>query len=330
MFQNFDDPPKCADQNARLASLRAVLAEAGIAGFIVPKTDEFQNEYVPAHGDRLYWLTGFSGSAGTAIVLDAHAALLVDSRYTLQAKEQVDPGTFAIENYPDMTVETYLSAHAAKGVRIGYDPRLHSIESARKLAKAAAEAGFESVPIAFNPIDRLWVDRPPVRPGAVFVHDVRFAGEDASTKLTRIRAKLRDKACDAALIASPESVCWLLNLRGSDIEHTPLVMARLFLNTDSDAVLFIDEHKLPQDLKTSLECNTRIVPLAAIEDWLANEVAPKRKILIDPARTPQNLATVLTDAGAELIEAPDPCILAKAIKNETELRGRVRPTGATA
>lgn len=321
MFQSFDDPPTALNAAGRLARLREVLRGRKLSGFLVPKTDEFQNEYVPPHSDRLAWLTGFTGSAGTAIVLDEKAALLVDSRYTLQAREQVSREQFSIEDFPAVTVESYLEANAGPGSVIGYDPRLHSVESVRKLEKASKQCGFILQQVEENPIDELWEERPAARSSPAFRHGPEYSGEDAASKLKRIGRKIAEKRCDAALIAAPESVCWLFNLRGSDIEHTPLVMARAVLPVEGKAWLFIGEDKLSDQLRSELETLARIFPLEEFANRIG-EAAPRgQRVLIDPALTPQYFATRLQSAGAEIVEAPDPAIFAKAVKNETELNG---------
>lgn len=321
MFQSFDDPPAGQIQRSHLRNLRERLSTLALDGFIIPKADEFQNEYVPPHADRLNWLTGFSGSAGTAIVLRDAAALIVDSRYTLQAKQQVNAEDFSVENFPEVTPESYLRTHTFAGSKIGYDPRLHSVEVARKLEKSAAGAGFELAALAESPIDALWTGRPEPRNDPAYLHDVRYAGEDAISKLARMQAKIKEKKADALFLASPESVAWLFNLRGSDIEHTPLVMARAYLPVEGKAQLFIDPRKLSEDLREVLQPVSQLLPLAEADQHLPSLVQSGATIWIDPARVPEHFRAVLNAAGAHFIEAVDPCIHAKAIKNETELHG---------
>mgnify|MGYP005835978863 CR=1 FL=1 len=321
MFQSFDDPSPRSTPDSPLNELRQLLTREGLDGFIVPKTDEFQNEYVPAHSDRLRWLTAFTGSAGTCVILKDRAALITDSRYTLQAKGQVDPAAYSVETTPDVTVEKYLTTYASPGARIGYDPRLHTAESARKLEKSLAEAGISLEIVLQNPIDFLWRDRPSAPALQAFGLPVQYAGQGAQDKIGQLQSQLKEKRVVGLFIASPESTAWLFNLRGRDVEHTPLVMCRTFVPVIGKPLLFIEVCKLSPELRREInELADVYAPDQETEQLqsLAKNIQP---IQIDPATTPASYVTLLENAGAQLREAPDPVTLAKAIKNDVELEG---------
>jgi Xaa-Pro aminopeptidase len=189
-FQSFEDRTERAASEARVAALRTELARRGLTGFIIPRSDRHQNEYVPASEERLAWLTGFTGSAGAAIVLMERAVLFVDGRYTLQVREQVDTSLFTIEHLVETPPDRWIETNLTNADRLGYDPWLHTVESAERLAKACAAAGATLVAVEPDLIDAIWSDRPAPPLGAVMLHDLRFAGEAAEDKLARIRAEL--------------------------------------------------------------------------------------------------------------------------------------------
>src|SRR5215470_13124275 len=228
-FQNFDDRSERAAAPARVAALRAELRRRGLDGFIVPHADRYQNEYLPACEERLAWLTGFSGSAGVAVVLADRAVLFVDGRYTLQAREQVDPAAFAIEHLVERPPETWIEANLAAGTKLGYDPWLHTIAGAEKLAKACEAAGATLVPV-----------------------DLRFAGEEASAKLARVAAEVAQARADTLVISDPHAVAWAFNIRGSDVAHTPVALAFALVPVEGEARLYIDESKLTDAAKAAL------------------------------------------------------------------------------
>ena len=238
-FQSFDDTADRAASGPRIATLRAELARRGLDGFIVPRADRFQNEYVPPCDERLSWLTGFSGSAGTAIVLADRAALFVDGRYTLQAREQADTGQFEIVPVTETPPHQWIETALREGQKLGYDPWLHTVEGAERLAKACAAVGANLVPAEPNPIDAVWADRPPAPLGAVVTHEQKFAGEPAAQKLDRIRAELAKLKADALVVSDPHAVCWTFNIRGSDVAHTPLALAFAIVPSEGTPSLYV-------------------------------------------------------------------------------------------
>src|SRR5262245_5365914 len=254
-FQTFDDPPEAAQAAQvapRIAALRAELARRGLDGFVVPHADRHQNEYLARSEERLAWLTGFTGSAGSAIILADRAALFVDGRYTLQAREQVDTGLFEIvhvtETPPDQWIETALR----EGARLGYDPWLHTIEGAEKLAKACMAAGAQLVAAEPDPLDAVWAGRPPAPLGQVVLHDLGFAGEPAAHKLERIRAELARLKAAALVVSDPHAACWTFNIRGSDVAHTPVALAVATVPREGRPSLYVDGRKLTNAVRDAL------------------------------------------------------------------------------
>src|SRR5215207_2083526 len=215
-FQTFDDAADRAATPGRVAALRAELAGRGLDGLVVPKADRHQNEYLPACEERLAWLTGFTGSAGRAVVLPDRAALFVDGRYTLQAREQVDGALFEMVLASDTTPERWLEANLPAGAKLGYDPWLHTSADVEKLSSACAAAGATLVATEPNPLDAIWTDRPAPPLGPAVLHDLRHAGEEASAKLERIRAEVAKARADALVVSNPTNIVWAFNIRGAD------------------------------------------------------------------------------------------------------------------
>src|SRR5690242_12569540 len=214
-FQTFEDPEGGVALTARLAAFREELHRRQLTGFVIPRADQQQNEYVPPSEERLAWLTGFTGSAGLAIVLAKEAAVFVDGRYTLQAAKQVDTQAWGIASLIDPPPENWLAEHLHSGDRLGYDPWLHTSAAAERLAKACAKAGAELIPVDSNPIDTIWTDRPAPPLGPVTIHGATFAGESEADKLTRIRAEMTKLGVDALVLSDSHAVAWTFNIRGA-------------------------------------------------------------------------------------------------------------------
>ena len=221
-FQTIDETGDRTSGGPHLALLRAELARRGVDGFVVPRADEHQNEYVPPCAERLAWLTGYTGSWGTAIARKDEAAIFVDGRYTVQAGEQVDAASFAIEHLVDTPPETWLASHLKPGQKLAYDPALHTPDSVKRLERACAKAGAALVALDGNPIDAVWADRPPPPLAPVVLHPGTLAGEEAAAKIGRIGAKLAGLGDDALVVTDPHALAWTFNLRGGDVSHTPL------------------------------------------------------------------------------------------------------------
>ncbi|MCW8086926.1 aminopeptidase P family protein [Sabulicella glaciei] len=296
----------------RLDALRVRLEAAEVDGFLVPRGDEHLGEYVPPSGERLAWISGFTGSAGMALVLRDRAVLFTDGRYTTQAASQTDPASWEHRHLTEEPPAEWLKTHAP-GARIGYDPWLHSEGG----LKPFTEAGVTLVPLAANPLDAVWTDRPELPSAPLRAHGVEFAGEGAEAKRTRLA---RDLGADAALLADSHSVAWLLNLRGGDLAHTPMALAFALLDADGNAELFLHApQRVDAALRTHLGNGVSMADRAALPEAL-RRFAGKR-IRVDADATPARLLQLLREAGAELVLGDDPCRLPRACKNEVEQEG---------
>jgi Xaa-Pro aminopeptidase len=239
-FQTYDDRSDAATVGPRLAALRAELATRGLDGFVVPHADEHQNEYLPANAERLAWLTSFTGSAGAAVVLMDKAAVFVDGRYTLQVRAQTDTALFEPRDLVAEGPQGWIPDHLPLGGKLGFDPWLITANGAAGLRQAAERAGGSLVPCDCNPLDKVWSDQPPPPMGPAVPHTMNLAGEDSQSKRTRVAASLKKAHVDAAVLTLCDSVCWLFNIRGSDLPHTPFVLALAILHEDGSADLFLD------------------------------------------------------------------------------------------
>jgi Xaa-Pro aminopeptidase len=306
---------------SRLAALRASIQSLGLNGLIVPNTDAFQNESVPLHWNRLAWLTGFAGSAGCAVILEDKAALIVDSRYTLQAKAQVDGSLYAVELFPKTKVSSYLAAHAPKGAAIGYDPTLPTVRGFKALEEETKKAGFELRPIVPNPIDGLWEGRPPAHHFPIVMHGEEYAGESAPSKIARVQKAIEEKKAAGLFVSAPDAVAWLFNIRGKDVAHTPVALVRAYVPLTGKPVIFTSPGHITTENQCFIDPLAGIQNLASLEDALAGLIEKGSKVIVDPAQTTLHVADALKKSGATLIETADPCTLFKARKNAVELQG---------
>jgi Xaa-Pro aminopeptidase len=320
-FQSFEDKAERAASALRVAALRTELARRGLTGFIVPRSDRHQNEYVPASEQRLAWLTGFAGSAGVAIVLMQRALLFVDGRYTLQAREQVDTSLFAIEHLAETPPDRWIEENLAIGDRLGYDPWLHTVEGAERLSKACAAAGAALVAVEPDLIAAIWADRPAAPLGAVTLHDVRFAGEAAEDKLARIRAEVAKLRADALVVSDPHAVAWAFNIRGADVAHTPLPLAFAIVPQAGRPSLYVDGRKLSNDVRNRLEVLADVREPSDFVGALGALGRQKQTVRLDQATAADALARLVTSHGGKVTRAPCPIALMKAVKNEVEIAG---------
>ena len=243
-FQSFDDQSDPTTVAPRLKLLRAELARRGLDGFIVPRSDEHQGEYVPKHAERLAWLTAFTGSAGAAVVLADKAAIFVDGRYTLQVRAQTDVAQFEPRDLVEEGPGRWLEGAAPEGGKIGYDPWLHTAQAVDALKASVAKAGATLVACKTNPIDAVWTDQPEAPTARAIVQAANLAGEAAEAKRTRLAEETKAKQADALVLTMPDSICWLLNIRGDDVPHTPFALSFAILNGEGSTDLFIDERKI--------------------------------------------------------------------------------------
>jgi Xaa-Pro aminopeptidase len=274
---------------------------------------------VPASDERLLWLTGFSGSAGLAIVLGDRAALFVDGRYTSQAPAQVDTSVFSVLNISETSPAAWIETHLKSGERLGFDPWLHTPGAIAPWAKACADVGAELAPLPDNPIDAIWPDRPPEPLGAISSHPERFAGESAADKLERARADI--KGADGLLVSDAHNVAWLFNIRGADVAHTPLPLGFAYLPKEGKPTLFVDARKLSSAMREILSDSADIEEPTRLTNFVESLGSAKARVAFDSATAPSMLTRRLTDAGGEPSLGPDPITLMKARKNETELAG---------
>lgn len=319
MFQTYDDPGGPALGRKHLPRLRKALKAQGLDGFIVPHEDEWQNEYVPPAYDRLAWATGFTGSAGAAVVLADEAAIFTDGRYTLQVRAQVDGALFAYRDLIDGGPSAYLRERAPKGGKIGYDPKLHSPDSLERLRAATEAAGAEFVPVASNPIDEIWSERPPIPAARVAPHPEKYSGEAASAKRHRLGDSLKAEKADAVVITSPASIAWLFNIRGGDVARTPLPLGEAILKADGTADLFIADEKVSPELKQWLGNEVAVRPSHDLAPAL-RELSGKR-VRLDPSTASAWYFDQLAEAGADIVRGQDPVMLPRACKNEAEIEG---------
>lgn len=318
-FQSFADASSSHDSAARLAALRAELTRQNLDGYLLPRADAHQNEYVPRNAERLAWLTGFTGSAGFAVILQKEAALFVDGRYVLQAPQEIDGRLFASIDIAETAPAQWLAAHAREGARIGYDPWVHTSGQIERFAKALESKKIELVALDANPIDALWTDRPAEPMGAIVVHPPRYAGATAAAKIKTLRAGLN--GADAALMSDPHAICWAFNIRGSDVAHTPIALCFALLPKEGAPALYADDAKLDQKTRAALE---KFLTLRAPSELLGDLTQAGRRgetILFDAATAPVKLVETLREAGGKPRVADDPASLPKAVKNKTELAG---------
>src|SRR5215470_15428384 len=305
----------------RLERLREELAERGLDGFIVPRADEHQGEYVPPRGQRLAWLTGFTGSAGLAIVLRDRAALFVDGRYTLQAGAQVDTGLFEIHHLIEEPPAEWAATALQPGAVLAYDPWLHTPHEVERFRAAADRAGAVLCAVAENPLDRVWPEQPAPPIAPVLPHPERFAGESAQSKRARLGCALQEEGVAAVVLTMPESIAWLLNLRGGDVPHTPLPLSFAILRQDGSVILFIDRRKLVPGLERHLGNGVTVMPPEGFGPALGALAAQGGRVQVDPASAASWVFDRLEAAGAAIHRAADPCLLPKACKNPVEIEG---------
>jgi Xaa-Pro aminopeptidase len=321
MYQTFESRADPSQGIERIAKLRARLQDAGLDGFLVPRADEHQGEYVAARSERLQWLTGFTGSAGAALVLRERAVLFVDGRYTLQAGVQVDAGTFEVDSLVDNPPAKWLERNATPGMRIGFDPWLHTIADAAALRAALGKAGAEMVAVTDNPVDSVWPDQPPAPTGKVEIQPLALAGEKARDKIARLAAAIAEAGATHAVLTDPSSLAWAFNIRGSDVPHTPLALGFAIIAADGPPLLFLDGDKLPIEPRAYLTQLADLRAPQALEAEISRLAREGAKVSLDPALAAERLRTLVQDNGGTVVESGDPARLPRACKNAAELAG---------
>ncbi len=320
-FQTFDEPETGVALTARLSAFREELTKHNLTGFVIPRADQQQNEYVAPSEERLAWLTGFTGSAGLAVVLAHEAAVFVDGRYTLQAGKQVDTKAWAVESLVDPPPDAWLAQHLAAGDRLGFDPWLHTTASAEKLSAACAKAGAELVAVNHNPLDAIWTERPAEPLAPVTLHAQSFAGEVEADKLARIEAEIGKLNADALVLSDSHAVAWTFNIRGGDVAHTPLPLSYALVPKSGRPTLFIDHRKLSNSVRDHLERTATVVEPAALTPKLIELSKSGTSIALDNATAADALTRLINSNGGKVVRGSDPVTLLKAVKNETEIAG---------
>jgi len=318
-FQTYENETDAATCGPRLAALRGELKRRGLDGFVVPRSDEHQGEYVPKRAERLAWLTAFTGSAGAAVVLSDKAAIFVDGRYTLQVRQQTDTSLFEPRDLVEEGPAAWIARVLPKGAKLGYDPWLHTQAAVEGLRAAVEKAGWSLVACDSNPIDAVWQDQPAAPTAKAIIQDMALAGESAESKRTRIAEDVRAQGADAAVITMPDSICWLLNIRGGDVPHTPFALSFAILNSDGSTDLFMDARKTSPELIQHLGNAVRIRDPKEFSPAL--DSLKGKNVVADPGTAASAIFDRLTKAGAKIRRAADPVQLPKACKNSIEIEG---------
>ncbi len=320
-FQTFEEPESGVALTARLAAFREELARRKLTGFVIPRADQQQNEYVAPSEERLAWLTGFTGSAGMAIVLVHEAAVFVDGRYTLQAAKQVDGRAWKVESLIDPSPESWLTGHLTAGDRLGFDPWLHTTAAAERLAAACSKAGATLVAVDSNPLDSVWTERPAPPLGPVAIHGTQFSGEAEREKLNRIRAEIERLGVDALVLSDSHAVAWTFNIRGADVSHTPLPLSYALVPKSGRPTVFIDHRKLSNSARDHLEQSADVAEPNALTPQLTALAQHGASIALDSATAADALSRLIGNAGGKAVRGNDPMALLKACKNPTEIEG---------
>ena len=321
LFQTFEDPEGGVALTARLAAFREELLRQNLTGFVIPRADQHQNEYVAPSEERLAWLTGFTGSAGLAIVLRQEAALFVDGRYTIQAAKQIDDKAWSVQSLIDPPPETWLASHIGPGDRLGFDPWLHTSSAAEKLGLACAKVGAELVAVETNPLDMVWTERPAPPLGAVAVHALEWAGADEATKLAQIVTEITARSADALVLSDSHAVAWTFNIRGADVSHTPLPLSYALVPKTGRPTIFIDARKLSNAARDHLEHSADVREPDALATSLAELAKTGATIALDSATAADALTHLIEAHGGTASRGADPVALLKAVKNDTEIKG---------
>ena len=304
---------------ARLSALREELKRRDLDGFIVPISDEHMSEYVGSYAQRLAWVSGFAGSAGSAIVLRHKAAMFVDGRYTIQVREQVDANLFEYQSTLETTHARWLAQNAGEGARIGFDPWLHTKQFVDDLTAKLTRKGVELVPVDGNPIDAVWQDRPAPSAAPAAIHPDEYAGQSSSEKRGVVADWLNEEGYDAAVISALDSIAWMLNIRGADVDRTPVALSYLVAHADGTAELFIAPEKVTPELEQHLGNAVTIRDRHDFEPALGRMKG--KSVTVDPAYGVAAIHSALEAGGATAVSMRDPAILPKAVKNSVERQG---------
>ncbi len=306
----------------RLRALRQLMQERGYAALVVPRADEYLGEYIPAHNERLHWLTGFTGSAGTAVVTHSEAAIFVDGRYKVQVRRQVDGDSFQILPLLETPPMAWLCEHLDEGAVVACDPRLHTLAWYRASAQTLSAAGLTLCADSDNLVDLCWQDRPQPEVRCAMLLGEQYTGESSISKRQRIGNAVAEAGADATLVFAPDAVSWLLNIRGTDVPRLPVVQSFALLSADGELNLYVDPRRLPEDFSAHVGDGVNCHSEAQFAEQAA--ALAGRRVLVDPDNANAWSLLTLEDAGASLVEGRDPVLLPKACKNAREIAGARR------
>jgi len=322
MFQDFTAPANPKEGSARTRQLQARLDSLGLDAFVVPRSDEHMGEYVPESAERLMWLTGFSGSAGMAVIGRRFATLFVDGRYTLQAGTQVDTGLFNVVQIPESSPGEWLAQKLPEGAVVGFDPWLHPTSWVKALKAQLAKSGVKLKRVARNPVDQLWgASRPEAPLGPVIVQPVEYAGQSAESKIAALQKGLKADRRDAVILTLPDSIAWAFNIRGSDVKHNPTPLAFAIVHASGKPELFLDKRKLEPETKAHLSGLVRLREPAELAVRVKALKTAKRRVQLDEATAAHWFRYTLGAKSELVVDGRDPCILPKARKNAAEING---------
>jgi Xaa-Pro aminopeptidase len=322
MFQDFSASADPSQGVERVARLRSRMRALGVDAVVVPRSDEHMGEYVPPSAERLKWLTGFTGSAGVAIIGSTAAALFVDGRYTLQAGTQVDQGTFEVLQIPENEPANWLGSKVKKGGTVGFDPWLHTSAWVTRTKELLGKHGVRLKPLGRNPVDAVWGRQQPAPPlGPVAIHALKFAGKPAEEKIAGLQSTLKEAGEDAAVLTMPDSIAWAFNIRGSDVQHNPTPLAFAIMHVAGKPELFIDKRKLSSEVRKYLSGICRLRDPAELKERVGALKKSSKRVRIDETSAAFWFRQQLGATNKLIINASDPCVLPKARKNKAELAG---------
>lgn len=310
-----------AVQAQRLAALRDAMTAAGVDAYLIPRADEHQGEYVASYAERLLWLTGFTGSAGMAVVMRATAAIFIDGRYTLQVRDQVDGTLYQYQHLIDEPVHAWLSQNIKAGMKLGFDPRLHTPMGLTKIEDAVRKAGGEPAALTANLVDAIWADQPPRPTGPVELYPEKFAGRTTTEKQNLITTWLKAEKLDAFVFSAPDSIAWLFNVRSTDVEFTPLLLGYALLTAQGSGTLFIEPVKITPELQMYLGDKITLAPFDGVNTDLLKRKDQMVTVGVDRDTGSRWLVDCLKAAGFEPRIVADPCTAIKAQKTKDELAG---------
>jgi Xaa-Pro aminopeptidase len=307
--------------NERIANVRQVLQGLGLDGFLVPQADEHQGEYLSERAQRLHWLTGFAGSAGTAVLYGDRTCLFVDGRYLLQARQQFEGSEIEVRHFREPPLNDWLKDEIKAGDKIGFDANLHGIRQIEGLRKVLAASGAELVPVAENPIDLQWPDQPPPPSAPVGLLDLIYTGQGANDKLAALAETIREAGADASVLNQMESTAWALNVRGGDTANTPLVQSYGVVHSNGHADFYVEPSKLEAGVEAGLGNRITVHDIATFPNGLASLGAAKKTVLLDRDTANEGIRLALSNAGGEIVFGQDPVMMPRACKNDVEIAG---------